>query len=30
MDKKYRALVLSNPSAFISRVKAYAAEGSAA
>jgi hypothetical protein len=30
MDKKYRALVLSNPSAFISRVKAYAAEGRAA
>jgi hypothetical protein len=29
MDKTYRGLVLSNPSAFISRVKAYAAEGRA-
>ena len=30
MDAKYRALVLSNPSAFLARVKAYATEGRAA
>lgn len=30
MDKKYRALVMSNPANFLARVRAYASEGRAA